>query len=46
MRIPKKGPAFPKIVVELSKEAPDVLLKGADPSVRRLVEQANNEGWN
>ena len=47
MRLPKAGPSLAKAIRELTAgEDFAVLLRRDDPEVRRLVERANNEGWN
>jgi Fic family protein len=46
MGIPKKGPSFPSLLVELIKEDDNFLLRGTKPEIRGLIERANNEGWN
>jgi Fic family protein len=47
MRLPKAGPTLARAMKELTAGQDfAVLLRREDPEVRRLVEQANNEGWN
>lgn len=46
MRLPKKGPSLQRLMKEMGPEEVQALRREADPDIRRLVEQANNEGWN
>src|SRR5262249_28930803 len=46
MRAPKAPPPFGKLLKDIAKAKPEILLKVSEPGVRDLVDQANDEGWN